>query len=266
MIEQMKEAVAAPENAEAANATPNAEHVDSVPKPKVNDLVRDAKKEAYDRGRRDALAENALSTQGMPQTPQPEMQQPVPQPPVQPQVQQPAMVAQPQPMGQPVGMGGMPQMSPADIQQMIRQEAQNLMQQHQQQNAWQQTVNQFVGKVNAGPQKYADFESVVAPLQLDKNPHLVHLTNLVDNTVDVLHDLGNNGPKVAILNELARTNPQMAVREIQNLSNSIKANEMATKSANPNEPLSQVKPSTVTTDGGSPLTIGELRKKDYLRA
>lgn len=266
MIEQMKEAVPV-ENAEAVNAAPNAEHVDSVPKPKVNDLVRDAKKEAYDRGRRDALAENALSTQGMPQTPQPDLQQPGQQPLSQPQGQQPAMTGQPQQAtGQSVGMGGMPQMSPADIQQMIRQEAQNLMQQHQQQNAWQQTVNQFVGKVNAGPQKYADFESVVAPLQLDKNPHLVHLTNLVDNTVDVLHDLGNNGPKVAILNELARTNPQMAVREIQNLSNSIKANEMATKAASPNEPLSQVKPSTVTTDSGSPLTITELRKKDYLRA
>ncbi len=230
-----------------------------IPQSQVNKIVGDAKasarRTAYEDGKRDALAELQIN--------QSQMQPPVQQPPMQ-QAPQAAPQGQPAP-GMQVPMGNMNQgMSSDEIQRRIDEGVQRHVEQQRQHADWQQTVNSFMQKASSGPQKYDDFDQVVAPLQLDKNTHLVTLTNLVDNTADVLHDLGKNPEKVAILNELSRTNPQLAIKKMQDLSNSIKTNQAATQQQSPNEPLSQLKPSTVTTDNGS-RTVSDLRRSANLR-
>lgn len=241
-----------------------------LPQSKVNEIAGVKHQEGYEKGRRDALAEMQLkaSTQQPIQQPQDVLQSPQQQVPVMPQMAQQTQMMQQQ-VGQPMQgqqipmQQSSPMQTPEDIQRMVQQQ----IAQQQQSSLWQNTVNQFVQKISQGSIKYPDFEKVVAPLQLDQpqNQHLVQLTNMVDNTADVLHDLGNNGSKVAILSHLAMTNPQMAIKEIQALSNSIKANQAATQMATPNAPLGQLNPSTVTTDNGAPLTPSEWGKKSYLR-
>lgn len=245
--------------------------VDAVPKAKVNEIAQDAHERGYEKGRQEALAELQLQMQAQQpyqppqnaQVNQPNQAVVAPQQPPMPQVAPPAVGQFAAPTGQ------MP--STVDIQKMIdervSQQTQALQQQQmqqQQQMHWANTVNQFVSKIQTGAGKYADFDKVVSPLELDKpqNQHLVHLTNLVDNTVDVLHDLGNNPEKLSLIEGLWRSHPQLAIKKINDLSNSIKTNQMASTVAIPNDPLSQITPSTVTTaDNGLPLTASDWRKR-----
>jgi hypothetical protein len=79
-----------------------------------------------------------------------------------------------------------------------------------------------------------------------------------------MYELGRNPGKVASLTTLAYINPQLAKLEMKKLADSIKTNEQASEAPNVNEPLSQVKPSTVGKDNGS-NTVSDLRRKSWAR-
>lgn len=267
-----EEVKAQAENSHAA-ATP---HVDAVAKDKVNDLVRDALDRGYEKGKQEALAQVQMQANisqpyaapGVAGQPSMAAATPVTANPTQPTPQvQGGQFAQP--------AGQMP--SADDLQRMINDgvgakvaELQKQQQQQMHDAQWAQTVNQFLPKVQAGAGKYPDFDKTVAPMELDKpqNRHIVYLTNLVDNTADVLHDLGTNPEKLALIHQLAATNPQYAIKKINDLSQSIKVNQGALQVSKANDPLSQLTPSTVTTaDDGEPMnrTPSDWRKKSYLR-
>jgi hypothetical protein len=197
-----------------------------LPQSQVNDLVGHAKKDAFERGKQAAMAELQSQKTAQPAASQPMLQQ---------------------------SMGGMAPVNPDDIRRMIAEEG---AKQAQMQMA-QKVAHEFTQKITAAKSRYPDMDQALADLDLVNNPHLVHLTNSVDNTADVLHDLWSNPEKIAMLNSLG-SNPNLQIRKIQSLSGSIKANQQAANAPTVNEPLSHLKPSPIGLDSGS-MTVEDWR-------
>jgi hypothetical protein len=132
-----------------------------------------------------------------------------------------------------------------------------------------EVASQFVGKMQAGMQKHKDFESVVGVLDIPNLPGtMIDFANSMDNTADVMYELGKNPSKFASVLMLSHSNPGMAKKEFEKLSNSIKRNQEALENeakTKVNEPLNQIKPSIAGTDSGECKTISDYRRQDYLR-
>jgi hypothetical protein len=217
----------------------------------IHARTKDVSAKAYEKGMRDAMEQ--LQAQ-----------------------QQPAM--QPQQAAQPTSMGGMQQLSPDQITQMINEVAdrkvqdkhQELLQSHMQQQREadaMRVANEFVGKMQAGHEKYPDFAQTVGKLELAKLSDIVRLANGAENTADVMYELAKNPHKIVTLQALI-DHPglqHLAHSEMQRLSDSIKTNEQASKAPSANEPLSRIQPSSVGTDNGE-RTVKDYRKQPWLRA
>lgn len=188
----------------------------------VNELLGKAKHAYYEKGKRDALEDRQV------------MQQP-----------------------QGSSMGGMPQLTEEQVKQMIADEAQR----QTQVTAAHQMLNNFAQQMGAGKGKYSDFDETVANLGDLKNiSHVVHMATETGMAADVMYELGRNPGKVASLTTLAYINPHLAKVEMKKLADSIKTNEQAKDVPSAKEPLSQIKPSTVSADSGS-KTVRDLRKQ-----
>lgn len=173
--------------------------------------------------------------------------------------QQAAPIQQPVQNGSNVGMGGMPKIhSEEDINRLVEEKLQQ--QAHLQHG--NQIVQQFMGKMMAGKEKYPDFVDKINMLgDLSKIPQIIQLANGVDNTSDMMYDLANNPHKVASLLTLAQVNPHLASIEAQKLSNSIKANNDASNAQNPSAPLSQIKSSVSNDNAAGKKSIAYYRDK-----
>lgn len=158
-------------------------------------------------------------------------------------------------------LGGMKAMSQDEINRMIDQR----VEERTHKAYAEQLITDFTGKLKAGAEKHPDFDQVVSELNLPANPALVRWTNGLDNTADVLYDLGKHPEKYANVVMLSNTAPAMAQSLLKRLSDSVKKNEEAVKSErNVNEPLDHLKPSPTGMDSGN-LTVSDLRKQDWLR-
>jgi hypothetical protein len=205
----------------------------------VDGIVKGAKLDAHKRGYEEGLSasqKQQLANSQSPTTPQP--------------------------------VSGNQPLSADEFKRLAREEAQSLFQQQQNHYASQQMVHQFINKMEAGKQKYPDFETRVARLQIDKMPELIPLLNQTENAADVIYDLAdeNNPHKITnILSTLRdpRTS-HFALMQMQALSKSIKANEDAKKQPSVEEPLSQLSHSTMTMDNGS-VTVRDRRRDPKLR-
>lgn len=166
-----------------------------------------------------------------------------------------------------------PQQSPVsasehDIRRMAAEEAQRLRdtwvqeaQTKSQSEAAQRTVQNFWNKVNPGREKYQDFEKVTSDIQLDRFPNIVQLLgDYIDNSDDMLYELGKDRSKLATLEQLAQMSPRDAIVQAQRLSQSLKDNATASKVRVPNEPLSQMRPSNAGTDNGA-MSVKDYRAK-----
>lgn len=193
----------------------------------VNELVGRVRHDAFEKGKREALA--SISPK-----------------------EQPAQ-------GQ--SMGGIQQVTDDQIRQIMAEEAQKQAQMAEVKN----TLDNFARQMGSGKGKYSDFDETVANLgDLQNIPHVVHLATDTGMAGDVMYELGRNPGKVASLTTLAYINPHLAKVEMKKLADSIKMNQEQSKDPSVNEPLSQIKPSTVGTDTGS-NSVRDLRKKAYLR-
>lgn len=159
-----------------------------------------------------------------------------------------------------VSMGGINQISPDEIDKIVEQKIKE--------RSDAQTANQiaydFIGKMKSGKDKYSDFEETVSQLNLPAHPQMIYWANSLDNTADVVYEIAKNPEKFASILMLSQTAPELARRKMQELSSSIKKNDEAQKLPHVNEPLSQLKPSTVGMDNGS-MTVRDLRKQPWLR-
>lgn len=159
-------------------------------------------------------------------------------------------------------MGGMQTYSPEQIKQMVAEETKRQNDELHRQAYVNNVATSFNQKLEAAKTKYSDFEDTIAPLRNDLgNPAMatvVLMANQMDNTADIMYDLAKNPQKVANLVTLAHTSPTLAQRQMQELSNSIKQNQVS--SPHPvKEPLSQIRPSAIGTDNG-PMTVSDYRK------
>ncbi len=125
----------------------------------------------------------------------------------------------------------------------------------------QAIVNKFWNKISPGKEKYQDFEKVTGDIEYARFPNTVQiLADHVENSADVLYELGKDRFKMAQLESLSYMSPRDAIIQAQRLAQSIKENDHAAKIRLPNEPLSQLRPSISGTDGSAP-SFKDLRAK-----
>ena len=128
-------------------------------------------------------------------------------------------------------------------------------------DAAQRIVQNFWNKISPGKEKYQDFEKVTGDIEYARFPNVVQLlADHVDNSHDILYELGKDRIKMSQLEQLAVMSPRDAISHAQKLSQSLKDNEAARNLRTPNEPLSQMRPSNTGTDTGV-LGVKDLRRK-----
>lgn len=153
--------------------------------------------------------------------------------------------------------------------QMAAEEAQRLRdqwvsetQQRADEQAAQRIVKNFYDKIEAGKQKYDDFEKVTGDLELRRFPNTVQmLAEHLDNSHDVLYELSKNRGKLADIELKAREFPSEALYDLRKLADSIKKNEEVQSTRTSNAPLHQQRPSNIGTDSGSVLSMRDLKSK-----
>jgi len=123
-------------------------------------------------------------------------------------------------------------------------------------------VGMFRDKVQAGKEKFDDFETVTSNVAMQYYPNVVQLlAEHVDNAADVLYHLAHNRDKLYRLESLSSHNASDGIFEIKRLANSIKSNDEGSNVKNAKEPLSQQKPSNTGTDSGATLSMADLKRK-----
>ena len=213
----------------------------------VKKVVEREKSKAFERGKREALME--LQQQQQQQIPAEQKQ-----------------AAPPINNGQSVGMGGMQQMSHADIERMIAERAPLALQQHVQKLQQDQMVNTFVNKMQLAEQQYPGLEAELNNLNYD-DPRIhafISMANQMENTGDIMKEVLDNPTKMESLLNMAKNQPYQAQKALKSLSDSIKTNQTATaEEAQARDPLSQIKSST--TAGTKESNQHDMSVKDIGR-
>lgn len=206
----------------------------------VNELVGRVKKDAYEKARREAeadiMARNSAVNQ-MPQTP--------------------SQISQRQ------GNQQAPQLTEEAMRVAARHELVRM-----QNEIWaNQTAQQFVQKIEDGKSKYPDMEKVVGELNLANNVDIVNWANSVDNTADVIYELGKNPAKYANVLMLAARSPQQALKAMRELSDSIKRNQESAKQPVADKPINQLNHSTLSVSNGdlSNTSISSISRSSWMK-
>ena len=227
---------------------PQSEPVDDVlPKATVSKIVERERLKAYEKGKREALMELQQQQQA----------------PIQ-QEQQAAPQSAPMPQGgQQQGLGGMQQLSPADIERMIAEQAPQALQAHVQRLQQDKMVNDFVTKMQEAEQRYPGLEAELNNLNYeDPRMHkFIALANQSENTGDIMKEVLDNPTKLENLLNMASNQPHLAMKALSSLSDSIKTNQQAlAEESQARNPLSQLKPSqNVSMDNGA-MSVNDFRK------
>lgn len=236
---------------DAAKTEEKSEEAAPIPRKYVTEIVRRERADAYQKGRKEAMAELQAQVPQMDQQPQPA-------------AQQPAMAPQ-----QMTGLGGMPNVSQEQIGKMIAdafEKGEKKRQEEALQKQYADNAYQMAQKFNAsmanGKSKYPDFDEKVKDLDYQGMAPVVHLATETGIPEDVMYDLANNPQKITHLMILAHTQPNLAKREMDRLAASIRANQSAQQAVQePNSPLSRITPSTTVGKDS-----GQMSVKDYQRA
>ncbi len=211
-------------------ADANDEAVDEPKKSFTSDAVKKVvereKAKAFERGKREVLMELQQQQQQQP-------------------VEQPNQVA-PQ---QNSSLGGMPQLSPADIERMIAEQAPQALHQHVQKMQQDQMVNTFVQKMQQAEQEHPGLEQELNNLNYnDPRMHaFIAMANNMENTGDIMKEVMDNPTKMESLLNMAYNQPYQAQKALKSLSDSIKTNQTAkAEEIQARDPMSQIKSSTTS--------------------
>lgn len=245
--------VSAPEG--QAQPTQNAESTEKldqvIPKKYVTDIVRRERSDAYEKGKREALAELQKSNTAN-------------------QSSDGSHTADAS-----NSMGGMPSMSDDKVRQMIaeqfKQAEETRTVEAEQQKLYAAAAGiaqDFKGAMDQGKADYPDFEDKVKALDFASIAEIVQVVHETDKSLmqHAMYDLANNGAKIASLMILAHTQPGMVRQEVQSWLNSIRTNRQAAGQTMPKAPLSQVSPSTVGTADGGEKGVRDYRRANWARA
>ena len=158
------------------------------------------------------------------------------------------------------------------LQQQVMQGIEAKMQEERQQREKEQierevneVAQQFFGKMAQGKEAFEDFEAVTANFDPAAFPQIVFLANQSDNTAAIIYELQKNPAKLAQLAVWAEKSPTMLQSEMAKLSQSIKANDEAKRTATQaQDPLNRLKPSPVGTDSGT-KSVRDFKNSSFLR-
>ena len=245
VIQDIEEPVA---NANEANETPEDKTKRTFDSDQVKKVVEREKAKAFERGKKEALLE-LQSQQSMNQE------------------QQPAL--QPMNNGQNVGMGGMKQITPEDIERMIAEKAPHALQQHVQKLQQDNMVSTFVNKMQQAEQQYPGLEAELNNLNYnDPRMHsFIAMANSMENTGDIMKEVMDNPSKMESLLNMAHNQPYQAQKALKSLSESIKTNQTAkSQEAQARDPMSQIKSSTTLgTDNPHDMSVEDIRRKLFTK-
>lgn len=158
-------------------------------------------------------------------------------------------------------VGGMPQMSPEQLQRAIRQEAFNMSREHKA----KEIEDNWIGSMEAEKQADPEFADLYDALNIEAQPGLIIAMQGMENKGKVVKDLAQNPSKYANILTLANGGAfKLAELELKKLSNSIQANEAAKTSPKADAPLSQVKSSNIGGDDGN-LSVSDYMNQSWLR-
>jgi hypothetical protein len=162
---------------------------------------------------------------------------------------------------QPSSMGGMPQMSPEQFQKQLMQVAEGMSRKM----TADKMAADFEAKINAEIEADPDFADLYDSLNILQNPELVIWMNGMDNSAKVVKELALNPSKFANVLMLAKSGvPQMAQRELNKISESIRTNQAALAEPQVKAPLDQLSPSSVGIGSGE-MSVSDFQKQDWLR-
>jgi hypothetical protein len=204
----------------------------------VKKVVEREKAKAFERGKREALMEIQNQAPQAPEQQAPPQQQ----------------------------LGGMPQMSQADIERMIAEKAPLALQQHVQKLQQDQMVNTFVQKMQAAEQQHPGLEQELNNLNYnDPRMHsFIAMANQMENTGDIMKEVLDNPSKMESLLNMAYNQPYQAQKALKSLSDSIKTNQTAKdEEVRARDPMSQIKSST--TSGNSEKSQHDMSQEDLRR-
>lgn len=202
----------------------------------VQKIVARERQKAYEKGKQEALMQ---------------LEQPA-----QPEAQQAPQQAQ-----APSSLGGMQQMSPDDIQRLIAEQMPQHLQNHINEMQTKQTVDSFVNKMQAAESRYPGLEAKLGELDYTTLSPVIKLANDMENTADIMAELMEHPMKMGNLTTLMYTQPKLAQKAMQDLSNSIKQNQAALQAhESVNEPIGQMKPSAKAGMDDGNFTVSDYRK------
>lgn len=142
-------------------------------------------------------------------------------------------------------------------------EAKRLEQQSQAQLA--QIAQNYVTKMQDGPNKYSDFKEVMKGFDAGAFPELTVLASTLNNTSGVMRELAKNPQKLFLFHQMAQLTPEKAYKELQDLESSITQNEQAKENENSTKtpaPLDRLQPSTRISVGAG---ASKKSVKDWAR-
>ena len=221
----------APTEAVAAEAPPPVQEK-MIPQSQLDKLIAREKRQAAEKARSETLAEIERNNIAKDTAP----------PPVQ-------------------NLGGIPQISPEQLQQHIMQAAQRMSVQM----TADKMAQDFESKINAEIQADPDFGDAYDALKIAQHPELVIWMNGMDNSAKVVKDLANNPSKYAHILMLAKSGmPELAQKELNKLHESIKVNQAALAQPKAKEPLDQLTPTNIGTGNGE-KSVSDFQKESWLR-
>ncbi len=218
---------------------------DMLPRETVSKIVARERQKAFEKGKQEALMQ-------LQQEQQQQMQQ-------QASEQVPQQQA-PQQQQQPGSLGGMQQMSNADIERMIAEKAPQALQDHMNRMRQEQTVDSFVNKMQAAEARHPGLEAKLNELDYSTLAPIVTMANDMENTADIMKELVDNPMKMGNLLTLMYTQPKLAQKAMHDLSASIKTNQDAiAQDTQARDPMSQLKPSSAGADNGA-MSVSDFKK------
>ena len=178
--------------------------------------------------------------------------------------------------GQAQSLGGMQEIPEDAVNQAVDRKIQALKAEYEAETQ-QQRKAEYSAFVNEQAKSYLekmdrsggladDFKEMTARFKPDKFKDVFFLANSYENTPAIIYELGKNPEKLAQINLMMQSDPDMAKIMMDNLNKSIEFNENAkqnNKTAEP--PLDRPKPSLGTGIDSGMMTLADLKKSKFLR-
>lgn len=127
-------------------------------------------------------------------------------------------------------------------------------------------VDTYLKKMEAGSALADDFHEMTGKFKPEKFREVFYLANSFENTPAIIYELSKNPYKLANIDYLAKTDPDLARDQLAALAKSIEHNEVAKQSnVSAEPPLSRQKPSLAAGSDTGAMGVGDFKKQPWLR-